>query len=104
MRWVRRKRRINRSPRTSTGRSRIKIITMLNEGVADGKQSAAGAQRQQAGIGKRGEASIELGKFCPRHRNVRASEIGKCRMKPRFLAESRRDPAKVNDLGPDRQR
>ena len=80
---------------------------MLNEGVVDGKQSAARSQRKrlpQAGVGKRSQTLIELRKSCPRCGDIRTREIRKRRTKLRVQAKSRQDPAQVDDLGPDRQR
>src|ERR1700756_3253245 len=106
-RSVRRRRRTGRFQRTSTRFSCLEVDSVLAEGVANQKDTAASARGKgslRIGFGNRREAVIEplqLG-ACGRAASLRKGNEG--RVELRLQAKLGAGSAKLDDRGADRQR
>ena len=80
---------------------------MLSESIANEKDTAAGARGRgtlPAWVGDRGKTAIELAKLGACGRTASLRKGNECPVELGAQAELRRDAAKVQDRGADRQR
>src|SRR5712664_1485337 len=106
-RSARRRHRTGRSRRTSTRFSPIEVGAMLSESVANEKDSAAGAcgaGRLPACVRDRGKTAIELAELGAGGCSESLGKGNECPVELGTQAKLRRNAAKVQDRGADRQR
>src|SRR5580704_3644756 len=101
-RSARHRRRTGRFRRISTGFSRVEVGLVLAEGVANQKDTAAGA-RGKGGLGNRRKAAIEPPQLGARGRAVSLRKGGEGLVELRVQAKLGPGAAEADDRAADRQ-